>query len=139
MADVMMRLGTLKFGLRRAAYQELSRNSEWRWARQERIGTNDALQYTGIGADNVTLQGVVFPTFTGSVKNIDRMRTLATAALPLPLIDGLGKIWGLWVITSIGERQSVFAARGAPLRQEFDLSLTRFDAGLGGLRALLSF
>ena len=136
MADVMMRLGTLKFSLRRGTYDELNRTTEWRWARQERIGTNDALQYTGLGPDNLTLQGAVFPTFVGTVKAIDRMRKMATLALPLPMIDGMGKVWGLWVITGVTEQQSTFAGRGAPLRQEFTLNLTRFDAGLGGLRAL---
>lgn len=139
MSDVMMRLGTLKFSLRRAAYQELTRTSEWRWARQERIGTNDALQYTGIGPETVQLSGAVFPTFVGSVRQIDRMRTLATMAIPMPMVDGMGRVWGLWVITGLRETQSVFAGRGAPLRQEYDLTLNRYDPGLGGLRALLSF
>lgn len=65
MATVMMRLGIYKFSLDSAAYQELSRAAAYRWARQERIGTNDALQFTGLGPETVDLRGVVFPLFRG--------------------------------------------------------------------------
>ncbi|UXU73717.1 MULTISPECIES: phage tail protein [unclassified Paracoccus (in: a-proteobacteria)] len=136
MAWVMMRLGLYKFGLDTAAYQELNRVAAYRWARQERMGTNDALQFTGIGPETIDLRGVIFPEFRGGLRQIGKMRQQASLGMPLPLIDGLGKVWGLWVIEQIGERQSVFMARGAPKRIEFDLRLSRYD---GGLRALLPF
>lgn len=136
MSRVMMRLGAYKFSISTAAYQNLSRSTAYRWARQERIGTNDALQFTGLGADQIQLSGVVFPVFEGGLGQVDRMRRQAGFGVPLPLVSGRGRILGLWCVESISETQSVFAARGAPLRQEFDLSLTRYD---GGLRALLPF
>ena len=34
MGSIMMRLGVYKFSLDTAAYQELSRTAEYRWARQ---------------------------------------------------------------------------------------------------------
>lgn len=136
MASVMMRLGVYKFSLETAAYQELTRAAEYRWARQERIGTNDALQFTGIGPETVELRGAVFPLFKGGLNQVTKMRLQASIGVPLPMIDGTGKVWGLWVIERVGETQSVFLARGAPRRIEFDLRLSRYD---GGLRALLPF
>lgn len=129
MARVMMRLGVYKFSLDTAAYQELQRSASYRWARQERIGTNDALQFTGIGPETVDLRGVVFPLFRGGLDQVSRMRLQASLGLPLPMIDGLGKVWGLWAVEQINERQSVFMAGGAPNRIEFDLRLARYDGG----------
>jgi phage protein U len=131
-----MRLGAYRFSIDTAAYQNLTRSTAYRWARQERIGTNDALQFTGLGPDQIQLSGVVFTAFEGGLGQVDRMRLQASIGIPLPLISGRGRILGLWCIETIGEGQSYFVARGAPMRQEFDLSLTRYD---GGLRALLPF
>ena len=98
MARIMMRWGVYKFSLNTAAYQELERSGSYRWARQERIGTNDALQFTGLGPETVDLRGVVFPLFRGGLDQVSRMRTQASIGQPLPLIDGLGNVWGLWVV-----------------------------------------
>lgn len=136
MGSIMMRLGVYKFSLDTAAYQELSRTAEYRWARQERIGTNDALQFTGLGPETLELRGVVFPLFRGGLDQVKKMRAQASLGVPLPLIDGLGKVWGLWALEQISERQSIFMPRGAAKRIEFDLRLSRYD---GGLRALLPF
>ena len=136
MSRVMMRLGLFKFSLGTAAYQELNRTVQYRWARQERIGTNDALQFTGLGAETVDLRGAIFPLFRGGEGDVAKLRLQASIGIPLPMIDGRGRVWGLWVVESIGEQQSVFLDTGAPKRVQFDLRLTRYD---GGLRALLPF
>lgn len=134
MAETMMRLGTYRFALDSAAYQELTRQSEYRWARQERIGRNDALQYTGPGAETMEMRGVIYPHFRGGLGQLDSMRATAGLGLPMLLVDGRGRILGLWCIEAVSEQQAIFAARGAPLKQEFDMRITRYD---GGLRDLL--
>lgn len=136
MSRVMMRLGLFKFSLGTAAYQELGRTAAYRWARQERIGAHDALQFTGIGPETVDLRGAIFPEFRGSEREVAKLRLQASIGVPLPMIDGRGVVWGLWCVESVGERQSVFLDTGAPKKVEFDLRLTRYD---GGLRALLPF
>lgn len=136
MSRTMMRLGVYRFSIATAAYQELTRSTSYRWARQERIGVNDALQFTGLGPETIDLRGVVFGAFAGGTGQLDRMRLQASIGIPLPLITGTGRVLGLWCVERITEAQSVFVAQGAPLRQAFDLSLARYD---GGLRALLPF
>ena len=133
----MICLGAYSFSLGTAAYQEFSRSTRYRWARQPRTNTNDALQNTGQGEDSISLRGVVFPFWKGGLHRVDLLRVQATLAIPLPLIDGRGNIYGLWVREEIRETQSVFAAAGAPKRQEFDISLTRYDGGLRALPTLL--
>lgn len=136
MSETMLRIGPYRFAMSSAAYQNFSRSAAYTWARQSRIGTNDALQYTGLGAETITLSGVIYPYFRGGLGQIDRMRRSASIGVPLPLIDGRGRVLGLWAIEQVTETQTVFDRRGVPKRQEFEMRLTRYD---GGLRGLLPF
>lgn len=130
---VMMTLGRFQFGIRTAAYQELSRSTEWRWPAQERFMRGQALQYVGPGGDTISLPGIIYPEWRGGVGQVDAMRALAGQGEPLTLIDGTGIVWGEWVIEKVDERQGVFAAAGIPRKQEFTVSLRRFDDDdLGG-------
>ncbi len=127
MADVMMRLGSFDFGLSTAAYQEFQRSTAYTWADLKRFGKDDALQYTGNGEDSITLPGIVYPEFRGGTGQLDDLRALAELAEPQLLIDGRGTILGEWVIQSVDERGSIFAAAGVARKQEFTLKLRRFQ------------
>lgn len=126
MAEIMMALGDYRFALSTAAYRELARTSEWRWAEQERVGVKAALQYVGPSGDNITLQGVVYPHYWGGLGQINAMRAQADTGKPLILVDGTGKVWGKWCITKIAERQTHHLPNGVPLKMEFDLTLREY-------------
>lgn len=136
MTNTMLQVGSYQFSIDSAAYQHLSRSTEYRWAAQERIGAADALQFTGYGEDAITLQGVIHPHFRGGLDQINKMRRTASLGFPLPMVAGTGKVLGIWVIQQVSEGQRTFAVRGAPLRQDFTLNIRRYD---GGLRSLLPF
>jgi hypothetical protein len=44
-----------------------------------------------------------------------------------PLIDGAGRVYGLFIIDGLNETKSVFLANGQAKRIDFDLSLKRVD------------
>lgn len=134
--SVMMQLGLFQFSISTAAYQELRRSAEYRWAAQQRVGVSDALQFTGYGAETIDLRGVIYPSYRGGTGQVALMRTQASLGAPLPLVSAGGGILGLWVIEGVSEGQSVFRRHGEARRQEFDLRLRRYD---GGLRALIPF
>lgn len=127
MADVMMMLGPYQFGLDTAAFQELNRNTEWRWPSQDVFDSRPTLQFTGWGQDTITLPGVIFPEYWGGTTQIDDLRALGNTGKPQLLIDGRGNVLGQWVITSVGERGSVFAQGGVARRQEFTVNLSRYQ------------
>lgn len=130
--DAMMILGEYIFGLNTAAFQELNRNTTWRWGSQDVFNGPQALQFTGWGEDTITLPGVIFPEYWGGTGQVDALRELADAGEAQTLIDGRGNVLGEWVITSVQERQSTFAQAGAPRRQEFTVSLQKYSAdGVG--------
>lgn len=132
---VMMQLGSYQFGLSTAAYQELMRKSGYRWAAQDRFGQYPALQFTGPESETVELSGVVYAEFRGGTGQLDAMRALAEKGLPQRLIDGSGRLLGRWVIESVEETQSTFAAKGYPRKQEFSLHIKSFPETAASIAA----
>lgn len=139
MSEIMMKLGPYSFGLQTAAYQEFQRSTAYTWAAQARFGKLDTLQPTGPGEDTITLPGVVYPEHFGGTGQLDAMRALAEQQLPQALIDGRGNMLGQWVIESIDETGTIFAARGVARKQDFSMKLKRApeDGGLGLIASAL--
>lgn len=126
---MMMTLGMFVFSLPTLAYQELQRQTEWRHPSTSRIGARPARQYIGPGEDSITLPGVLVPELAGEVLALDTLRIMADTGKAWPLIEGTGKIYGLWVIESLSETRTLFFRDGAARRIEFTLSLKRIDEG----------
>lgn len=127
MNDVMMILGDYPFGITTAAFQELTRNSEWRWPSQEVFESRPVLQFAGQGRETITLPGVIYPEYWGGTDQLDQLRALADLGQPQILIDGRGNILGEFVVTAIQERQNTFAQLGVARRQEFSITLERYE------------
>lgn len=125
----LMAFGMFVFGLETAAYQDFQRQTEWRHGSTSRIGTNPARQYLGRGDESITLQGVLLPALAGTVLSLDTLRTMADTGKAYPLIEGTGRIYGVWVIESMTEGRTIFFNDGAARRIEFSLSLKRIDDG----------
>lgn len=126
----MMKLGDYTFSIDTAAYQKTKRDSKYNWAEQARIGTTPALQFSGTGADTLSLPGIIYPTFRGGLKQVDTMRAMAGRAKPLLLVDGLGNVRGYWCITGVREKTSDFLPAGIPQKIEFTLDLKYFGESL---------
>jgi phage protein U len=127
MIDVQMQLGPITFGLRRAAYQELTRATEYRWATVDPVGIAPAYQFIGVGEDTITLNGVVYTHIPTSWNAIGDMRDLAAAGLPQILVSAFGTVLGTWIITSVQERQPSHFILGIPRKQEFTITLKKFN------------
>lgn len=125
--EVMMQLGGYQFGLNTAAFQELNRSTDFRWPSQDVFEGEPVLQFVGPGKDTITLPGVIYPEFWGGTGQVETLRNLAAQGKPLELVDGRGNIYGLYSITNVQERQSIFAGAGVPLRQEFTVTLERYS------------
>ena len=128
---VMMALGTFRFGVNRASYQTFTRDAAYRWAKADRLGRDPALQFLGPDAEEITLEGVIYPHFKGGLRQMDLMRAVAELGTPMMLVDGLGFVWQRWAIVTVSETKSVFLADGAPRRIEFSIRLQAY----GGDRA----
>lgn len=126
-----MSLGPFVFSILSAPYTEQGRETKWRWPKQDLFGQHPVYQFVGVDSDQMTLTGAIYPARAG-FGTLDQLRMLAGYGQPLPLIDGMGRHHGLWIIESISEKNSEFVAMGAPLKTEFTLSLTHYDGGIYG-------
>ncbi|WP_460115384.1 phage tail protein [Pseudomonas sp. H2_D02] len=124
---MMLALGMFVFSLSTAAYQALQRQTEWRHASNSRVGAAPARQFVGRGDDTITLPGIILPELAGSTLSLDALRLMANTGKAWPMVEGSGRIYGLWIIESLNETQTLFFRDGTPRRIEFTLSLKRID------------
>ena len=127
---MMLALGMFVFSLHTAAYQEMQRQTDWRHPSSNRVGAQPARQFLGRGEDAITLPGVILPELAGSALSLDALRLMADTGKAWPMVEGSGRIYGLWVIERISETTTLFFRDGTPRRIEFTLSLKRIDDGL---------
>jgi phage protein U len=121
--ETLLALGNYRFAINTAAYQTLKRHQSYRWQSQERLLRRSAQQFVGTGDDTITLTGVIYPHYRGGLGQLNDLRRQAETGEPLLLVDGLGFVWGQWVITVIEETQSYLQSNGQPLKQTFQLQL----------------
>src|SRR5690554_6157800 len=100
---MMMTLGLFVFSLDTAPYQELQRQLAWRHTSTSRVGTTPASQFLGRDDETVTLSGVLLPEVTGGQANLDALERMADAGKAWPLIEGTGRNYGMFAITSMRE------------------------------------
>ena len=130
---MMLALGMFVFSLHTLAYQELQRQTAWRHASSNRIGAQPARQFAGRGDETITLPGILLPELAGAIISLDELRAMGNSGKVWPLIEGTGRLYGLYVIESLSETRTLFFQDGAPRRIEFNLSLNRVDDGRADL------
>lgn len=126
----MMALGMFIFGMRTLAYQQLTRQSSWRHAAQQRVGARAARQFLGAGDETISMPGWLAPGQIGLKLSLSTLYDMANSGKAYTLVDGLGVYHGLFVIESISETGSYFNKFGQPRKIEFTVELTRIDEGL---------
>ncbi|MGF6316502.1 phage tail protein [Pseudomonas frederiksbergensis] len=118
------------FNLDTAAFDELRRSTEFRWASQERLSRRPAQQAVGMGEEKITLKGAIFPGFKGGLKQLDTLRSLGAQLKPLTLTTGYGDVVGTWCLKNVEEEQSALLQGGIPRKQAFTLEFARYGDDL---------
>lgn len=124
---MMMAFGMFVFSISTAAYQELSRSTQWRHASNSRVGARNAWQYIGVGDETIKLTGWLAPGQFGTPVAMTLLRDMGNTGKSFVLIDGGGVFHGVFVINSLDEKETLFHKHGKARKIEFDLSLTRVD------------
>lgn len=135
MAQPLFQLGSFQFDLPNGVPQTLERSAEYRWEAQDRILREPAYQFVGPGAQEITLDGVLYPGFSGRTTTMETLRTLAQQGEPQMLTDGLGRVFGKWAIHSIREGLAVFAPGGGARQITFSVQLVRYGEDNPGAAA----
>ncbi|KPZ06445.1 Uncharacterized protein ALO41_01114 [Pseudomonas amygdali pv. ulmi] len=118
------------FNLDTAAFDELRRQTAFRWAGQERLTRSIAQQAVGLGDDKLSLKGAIFPGFKGGLKQLDTLRSMGRNLQPLSLTTGYGEVLGNWCLLSVDEEQSNLLAGGIPRKQGFSLEFVSYGDDL---------
>lgn len=114
------------FNLDTLAFNELMRQSDYKWVGQERLTRRAAQQAVGLGDEKMTLKGAVFPQWRGGLGQLDALRALAARLVPLDLVTGAGHVLGAWCLRSIQEDQSALLRGAIPRKQGFSLEFVRY-------------
>lgn len=114
------------FNLDTAAFDELRRQTAFRWAGQERLSRSIAQQAVGQGEDKLSLKGAIFPGHKGGLKQLDTLRSIGRNLRPLGLTTGYGEVLGNWCLLSLDEEQSSLLAGGIPRKQGFSLEFVSY-------------
>lgn len=126
MTRPLFQLGSFQFDLPNGVPQTLERTAAYRWEVQDRLLRDPAAQFLGPGSQEITLDGVMFPGFSGRQTTMETLRELAGQGKPQMLTDGLGRVYGKWAITSLREGLSTFAPGGGARQITFNLNLVRY-------------
>lgn len=118
------------FNLDTAAFEELRRQTAFRWAGQERLTRSITQQAVGQGEDKLSLKGVIYPGHKGGLKQLDTLRSIGRALQPLNLVTGYGQVLGSWCLLSVEEDQSNLLAGGIPRKQAFSLEFVSYGNDL---------
>lgn len=118
------------FNLDTAAFDELRRQTSFRWQGQERLRRSVAQQAVGLGEEKITLKGAIFPHHKGGLKQLNTLRTIGRNLRPLNLVTGYGEMLGDWCLVSIEEEQSHLLAGGIPRKQGFTLEFVSYGNDL---------
>ncbi|WP_397452537.1 phage tail protein [Pseudomonas sp. NA-150] len=114
------------FNLDTAAFDELRRQTDFRWASQERLSRRPARQGIGPGDDKITLKGAIYPSFKGGLEQLNTLRRMGTQLEPLSLTTGFGVVLGTWCLSRLEEEQSALLQGGIPRKQSFTLEFSRY-------------
>lgn len=118
------------FNLDTAAFDQLTRQTEFRWASQERLSRRPAQQSPGMGDERIRLRGAIFPTWRGGLAQLDTLRALGVRLEPLNLTTGYGQVLGIWCLARIEEEQGALLQGGIPRKQSFTLEFIRYGEDL---------
>lgn len=123
MTRPLFQLGSFQFDLPNGAPQTLDWNADYRWEEQGRLLRDPAQQFVGPGSQTITLDGRLYPGFSGRQSTMEQLRGIAREGEPLMLTDGIGRVYGRWAIKQVREGKNNFAPGGGARQIDFSIQL----------------
>lgn len=120
-----MALGSFIFGLSRDfAYSSLVRKSDGGWVDLNILTSKPKSSQVGQALETLSITGKSM--YAVAMERLDELRALQALRVPLPLVDGIGRNWGLWRVTSVTETQSEIIDDGTAMLNTWAIELTEF-------------
>ena len=122
---MMMILGMFPFALQTTPYQTSNQSNTWRHVKNDRVGKSPRYQYIGPDEEPITLSGTLYPEISGGDVSLTTLETMAYTGRAWPLIEGTGKIYGMYVIDRLTQNRTEFFQDGKARKIDFTLSLKK--------------
>ena len=121
-----MALGNFIFGLsRNFAYHSLLRKTDGGWMELPILTSKPKSSQTGQKSETLTITGKSM--YAAAMDRLDELRDLQALRIPLPLIDGIGRNWGLWRINNVQETQTCIIDDGTAMVVDWVIELAEFN------------
>jgi uncharacterized protein len=134
---MQMSLGLFMFSLPTIVFQDLKHKRDVRYAANERIGNPDAWQFIGPGRESISLSGNTAHGINRPSLSYALLNRMMQAGKAYPLIDGLGNVYGQYIILSIDTGKGNFRKFGQPIKTDFTIELQRVDNPGGAIRNVI--
>jgi phage protein U len=120
-----MALGSFIFGLsKNFAYHTLVHTSDGGWKSIDILTSKPKSSQVGQGLQGLTITGKSM--YATAMDRLDELRALQALRIPLPLVDGIGRNWGLWQINKVSETQNNILDDGTAMVVDWIIELTEF-------------
>ena len=121
-----MILGSFIFGLsRNFAYHGIVHTSDGGWVELDIVTGKPKSSQTGQKAQTLKITGTSM--YGVAMDRLNELRTLQELRRPVPLVDGIGRNWGLWRINNIQETQSQIIDDGTAMVVDWVIELAEFN------------
>lgn len=130
MSAPLLLLGRVTFDILPLNFQELERETVAKWASIPRFGQRAARQFTGLGDDETTINGLIFPEEFGGRARYEVIRVEQAAGRPVMMM-GLAsatrvRSFGQVVILSVSDTQSHIAPNGQGRVLKFSVKVSPY-------------
>jgi len=134
----LLALGPHIFEIVGLNYQKLERESQAVWPAIKRFGGHAARQFTGLGPDSQTVNGLLFPDEFGGRGEYEAIRATQSRGSPVMMVGfsgaTLGRVFGLVIIETVSDTQFHIDRSGAGKQLEFSVTVSPYGgSAFGGL------
>lgn len=125
---MLMQLGPFRFDVPTYSVEDIKRSVSSRVAVQDVIGGAPATHLLGPGDETQTLSSTFFPYHLngGGLLQLEGVRAACQRQTPLMMVSLSGFVFGRWIITEVGDNQSIFGVGGVPQKITVQMSLLRY-------------
>jgi phage protein U len=117
------RLGPVPFSVAAGTFSEVARATRWRVDVPEPMDGLGVPVVRGKESEELTIRGVSFPGFSGTLSSVKRLWDLADTGKSYSLVDGELNLYGYWVIKAVNETKTDFAPTGIERKATWDITL----------------
>jgi len=126
-------LGALKIEVAPFNVHDVSESGATDFAAKAVVGAEPPLEYVGEGANEITLNGRLFPAALGGGSGLTILNAMRTSGRPQFLMRGDGRPLGWQAILSTDARSEYLDGRGVGQRIDVSIKLRRASAPSAGV------